>query len=482
MDVFDLVATLTLDSEGFEQGLGQAKNKASSFGGVVKTAAKTGAAAIGAVTVATTAMAGAFVKGVGDIATYGDNIDKMAQKMGMSAQAYQEWDAIMQHSGTTIESMQSSMKTLASAAETGSDAFAALGMSQEEIASMSQEELFSRTITALQNVDDETQRTYLAGKLLGRGATELGALLNTSAEETEAMRQRVHELGGVMSDEAVKNAAAYQDSLQDMQTAFKGLSRNLLTDFMPSLTTVMDGLTEIFTGDSDSGLAMISEGIDQIISQLGEKLPEFLNLGMGIVNSLVEALIQNLPKLLEMGGSLIGQLIVGLITYIPELIRQVPAIVKAIVSGLASAWPDIRQAGINLLQTLINAIKSRLSSLKSLFNFSWELPKIKLPHFTWTWNDLGVIKIPNISIEWYKKAYETPYVFDKPTVMGFGDGNGGEMVYGHANLMSDIKSAIGDVMSTTETPIKIVVQSVLDGKVIGETAYEYSLSKARAYG
>jgi hypothetical protein len=30
--------------------------------------------------------------------------------------------------------------------------------------------------------------------------------------------------------------------------------------------------------------------------------------------------------------------------------------------------------------------------------------------------------------------------------------------------------------------IKIVVQSVLDGRVIGESAYQYNLNRQRAYG
>lgn len=122
---------------------------------------------------------------------------------------------------------------------------------------MSQEELFNATIAGLQNVENETERTYLAGQLLGRGATELGALLNTSAEDTEAMRQQVHDLGGVMSDEAVKSAAAYQDSLQNMQVAFGGLKNNLISGFMPSITTVMDGLAAIFSGDK-SGINKVS--------------------------------------------------------------------------------------------------------------------------------------------------------------------------------------------------------------------------------
>ena len=112
-----------------------------------------GSAIVGGATIvagATAAVTGAVVKGTSDFAAYGDNIDKMSQKMGMSAEAYQEWDAVMQHSGTSMEAMKSSMKTLANAAETGSDAFELLGISQEQIATMSQEELFEATITALQ--------------------------------------------------------------------------------------------------------------------------------------------------------------------------------------------------------------------------------------------------------------------------------------------------------------------------------------------
>ena len=248
-----------LGGVGASAGTSFNKGFGSVLGGVGK--ATLGIAAAGAAGLAT--LGAGVVSASKDVASYGDNIDKMSQKMGMSAQAYQEWDAVMQHSGTSMETMKSSMKTLASAAETGKDAFKELGISQEQIANMSQEQLFEATISALQNVEDETQRTYLAGQVLGRGATELGALLNTSAEDTQAMRDRVRELGGVMSDDAVKASAAFQDQLQDMQTAFQGLSRNMVSEFLPDITQVMSGLTEIFSGNTEEGISQISE---QIIS------------------------------------------------------------------------------------------------------------------------------------------------------------------------------------------------------------------------
>lgn len=351
--VFELFAKLGLDSSEYEQGLEDAKDKAGSIGGKIAGGLKTvGAAgvAIGTALVgATTAAGTALVKGAGEVAAYGDNIDKMSQKMGISAEAYQEWDAILQHSGTSIEALKPSMKTLASAAEKGSDAFERLGISQEEIASLSQEDLFSRVISGLQGMEEGTERTYLTSQLLGRGAVELGALLNTSAEDTEKMRQRVHELGGVMSDEAVKAAAAYQDSLQDMQTGFDGLKRNLMADFLPGITTVMDGLTAIFTQDYDEGLGKISEGVSSVVNGITEKLPLVVDLASSIVESLATALIDNLPTILQAGMDLVMQLGTAIIENLPKLIEVGLSLITTLAEGITEAIPQIVPTIINVI-------------------------------------------------------------------------------------------------------------------------------------
>lgn len=342
---------------------------ASKFGESLKnglaTAAKVGAAAVATVTAAATAMTATFVKGTSEVAQYGDNIDKVSQKMGLSAEAYQEWDFIMQHSGTSIESLQASMKTLANAVDSGNDAFERLGISQSEIAEMNQEELFAKTIEQLQKVKDTTERTYLAGQLLGRGATELGALLNTSAEDTEKMRQQVHELGGVMSNEAVKAAAAYQDSLQNMQTAFAGVQRGMLSEFLPSMVTVMDGLALIFSGN-DSGIAKITEGVNQFSNKLMEAVPKIFELGQGILSSLATAILNNLPTLTTTATKVILQLFKGIVSSLPQIAKGALEIVKSLTQGLSSNLPTIMNSAIELINILANGILEMLPEIVKL--------------------------------------------------------------------------------------------------------------------
>lgn len=367
MNVFELFAKLGLDTTEYNEGLQNAESSASSFGANLKkgigVAAGVSAAAIAATTAATVEGTKAFIEGVSSVAEYGDRIDKMSQKMNMSAESFQEWDFVMQHCGTSIESMQASIKTLSNAAETNSEAFDKLGISQEQIANMSGEQLFEATITALQSVEDETERTYLAGQLLGRGATELGALLNMTAAETAEMKYQAHELGGVLSDDAVKDAAQFQDSLQNMQTAFTGMKNSMLQEFLPSFSTVMDGLSLVFSGDTGSGLEMIESGVDDMADKMSKIAPVFVKVGGTIITSLASAITKNLPTLLKSGAEAISQIGSGIISNLPEIIPAAFSVIETIGGTLLDHADEILQAGVDILLTLTNGIASKADKI-----------------------------------------------------------------------------------------------------------------------
>ena len=126
----------------------------------------------------------------------------------------------------------------------------------------------------------------------------------------------------------------------------------------------------------------------------------------------------------------------------------------------------------SLIQTPMNNaknfIKGIIDTIKGFFNFKISFPHIPLPHFNirpsgWGIGDLLKGKIPSLGIEWYKKAYDQPYVFDEPTVVnygdklrGFGDGNGKEIAYGHENLMDDIRQATKENSANDELLMKVI--------------------------
>lgn len=331
-----------------------------SFGESLAKGLKTTAAVIGAAMTAATAAAAAtgkaFVNAAKDTAEYGDSIQKNAQKMNMSISGYQEWDYILKRNGASIDGMKTSMLKLTKAAESGDDAFEALGISEEELKNMSPEQTFNRTIQALQGVADEGQRTVLANKLLGKGATELAPLLNSTSEETEALRQQVHDLGGVMSDEAVNDSAAFKDSMTDMETALDGVKRNMMSQFLPGMSQVMTGLSKVFSGNG--GVDEIRSGLQNLVGKISGMAPTFFSIASELINGIISGFAPMIPQLVS---SIFGFLQTGLLTLV-QLIPQLTPVITQGLQGVASALltclPVLIQALIDMASQLVQWLAS----------------------------------------------------------------------------------------------------------------------------
>ena len=130
----------------------------------------------------------------------------------------------------------------------------------------------------------------------------------------------------------------------------------------------------------------------------------------------------------------------------------ITSVVNGIKSVVTSAFNAAKNAIVNPINSAKNTVKSAISAMSRAFSGAkFKFPKIKLPHFSWTMQSIaGIVKVPKIHVSWYRKAYDNPYLFNSPTVMntsaglkGFGDGNGGEIVYGRKQLMRDISEAAG---------------------------------------
>ena len=319
----------------------------------MKTAAKVAAAAFAAVATAAVQMTRKLISAVNEVSEYGDEVDKNSKKIGFSAAAYQEWAAVLEHTGTSFDAVSKGMKTLAKKAQSGSDAFRKLGISQQEAASMSREQLWARTITALQNVEDEEERARLATELFGNSASELGPLLATSAQETAAMRKRVRDLGGVMSDEAVAASAAYQDSPQDLQTALEGLKRRLVSGFMPALTKMMDGLTALFTGDK-KGMKSLSQGIEEFADKLTEAIPSFVEIATEVILQVGEAVTRNLPKLVDSAVKGIIMLLKGIIAQTPTVLKMLVTAIIELIKSIGEELPTLVPAIVDMVLEIVD--------------------------------------------------------------------------------------------------------------------------------
>lgn len=362
MNLFDLVATLTLDATSYEQGLTDAEKKGKSFGERASGFLKGGVAVVTGMTTAVAGLSAAFVSGANKTAQYGDNVDKMSQKIGISAEAYQKWDYVMQRAGTSVDNLKMGMKTLSQQAEQNSEDFQKLGISQEEVANLSQEELFEKTIKGLANMEEGTERAVLASKLLGRAGVDLGPLLNEGSEAIEEQMEIAEKYGMVMPESAIKASAAFEDSMTTMHMTMDGLKNRLMGDFLPSLTQVTDGLALVFTGDM-SGADKIIEGVNGVIDGINQKLPKVMELGGKIVSGLAQAILQSAPQLFSEGTKLISDLIGKFVEKLPEIVSIGTDIIISVIDGLTESLPDLIDKIPQIIVSLVTALTENLPKI-----------------------------------------------------------------------------------------------------------------------
>lgn len=371
MDVLTLRGVLTLDKSEYDRGLETAEQGARSFGGRFSKAAKIGVAAAAALGVAAGYAGKKIVDGAKQVAEYGDRVDKMSQKIGISAEAYQKWNYVMQLSDVNIDSMKMGMKTLSQQAEKNSDAFQKLGISQEEVKNLNQEQLFERTIKGLSDMEAGTERTALASQLLGRAGADMAPLLNQGSKAIEEQMEIAEKYGMVMPDATVKASAAFQDSLTTLQMTAQGLKNRLLGEFLPAMTKVTDGMAKMFTGDM-SGLDDVIDGVKEFIGKIGEMAPKVLEAGGKLLGELIKGLVQKIPELLATGGQMLGKLLEGLQNSLSNAAPVIANIVTAIGQFITQNGPKLIQTGLTLIQALaqglIQAIPSLIAAIPQLIS------------------------------------------------------------------------------------------------------------------
>ena len=117
---------------------------------------------------------------------------------------------------------------------------------------------------------------------------------------------------------------------------------------------------------------------------------------------------------------------------------------------VTTVWNAIKNAITKPIETAKSVVQTAINKIKSFFPL--KIGKIfsgmKLPHFSVSGSPPfgigGKGKKPSISVSWYKKAMQNPYLFSNATLFGAGE-RGDEMLYGRNALMKDIANAMASV-------------------------------------
>ena len=155
-------------------------------------------------------------------------------------------------------------------------------------------------------------------------------------------------------------------------------------------------------------------------------------------------------------------------TAVSSGLNAVKSTVSSILNGIKSTFTSVFNSVWSFVQGIVNR-------LKGIFNFSWSLPHIKLPHFSISGSfSLNPPSIPHFSVDWYRKAMNNGMILNSPTIFGasgnhlLGGGEAGpEAVVGVQSLMDMIQSAVGNTQMAADAG-DITIPVYIGGNLIDE--------------
>lgn len=319
---------------------------------------------------------------------------------------------------------------------------------------------------------DDVGALQTAYELFGKSGDQIFNAIKNGSLSFEALSSAATDAGGTVEG----TFSAMTDPVDEFQTVLNHLIEvgyELGSALMPIISTLADSLIPVIQSVADWWNSL-DEDVQQFIVTAGlvvAAVGPIISV-IGTVIGFLGPLVTGIAGVITAGGALSALLtgplsiaILGIITVGAALIANWDKVKEGaanLFNTVKEKWGGIKKAISDAIDGAKNAVKTGIDKIKSLFNFKFEWPKLKMPHFkvSGTLNPLEWLEkgMPKISVEWYAKGG----IFNSPTIAGIGEA-GSEAVLPLDNFYKRLDAALANQPRTVTNYVTVNASINSDG-------------------
>ena len=235
---------------------------------------------------------------------------------------------------------------------------------------------------------------------------------------------------------------------------------NVIKTVVSTVLTVIRQIIQTITAAINGDWSGVWNGIKSIFSTIWNAIKSIvttvINGVKSVISNTLNAIKSVVSSVLNSIKSVFSSAWNGIKSTVSSVINGVKSTISsglnAAKSTVTNVLNSIKNAFSNILNGAKNVVSNVINKIKGFFNFSWSLPKLKLPHVTISGKfSLTPPSVPKFGISWYRKAMDEPYLFTKPTLFdvnpatgtarGAGEA-GDEVMIGKDTMLNMIRQAV----------------------------------------
>lgn len=276
--------------------------------------------------------------------------------------------------------LSAAMKDIYSPTDTAKKVLCSLGVSAYTASGEARafNEVVDELNQSLSNLSAE-ERAGMEDAIFGiQGKAAFDKMIVSAEDKVQNFYEGLSEASGSASTQAATMLDNLEGDLTIMNSAAEGFGisiykalNNPLRDIVQEGTGYIGQLTNAFKDEGFNGLASsLGDVLGQAVTQLSSYVPGLVDMGVSLVQSLVQGISENSGQISESLVSALQSLVIGGFEITKDMVKLGCELILQLAHGFAEALPDILAEAVSLAEAVVNSVSEALPEFLSVLSES----------------------------------------------------------------------------------------------------------------